>query len=166
MKSMKKTLYPGSFDPITYGHMDVIEQALNIFDKVIIAILVNPKKNNGLFSFEERENLIKKIYENDDRIEVIRMIENKATVDIALDYNCTTLIRGLRNITDFAEEVSLSEVNLLISNNNVHTVAFFANPGKTTISSTNVKVLFNLGKDISKFVHPIVIEAIKNKLKE
>ena len=80
---MKKTLYPGSFDPITYGHMDVIEQALNIFDKVIIAILVNPKKNNGLFSFEERENLIKKIYENDDRIEVIRMKENKATVDIA-----------------------------------------------------------------------------------
>ena len=163
---MKKTLYPGSFDPITYGHMDITQQALNIFDKVIIAISVNPKKNSGLFTFEERANLIKKIYENDDRIEVIQMKETKATVDLALNNGCNTLIRGLRNITDFAEEVSLSEVNLLISDNKVHTVAFFANPGKTTISSTNVKVLFNLGKDISKFVHPVVEDAIKNKLKE
>ena len=163
---MKKTLYPGSFDPITYGHMDITQQALNIFDKVIIAISVNPKKNSGLFTFEERANLIKKIYENDDRIEVIQMKETKATVDLALDNGCNTLIRGLRNITDFAEEVSLSEVNLLISDNKVHTVAFFKNKKKTTISSTNVKVLFNLGKDISKFVHPVVEEAIKNKLKE
>ena len=163
---MKKTLYPGSFDPITYGHMDITQQALNIFDKVIIAISVNPKKNSGLFTFEERANLIKKIYENDDRIEVIQMKETKATVDLALNNGCNTLIRGLRNITDFAEEVNLSEVNLLISDNKVHTVAFLANPGKTTISSTNVKVLFNLGKDISKFVHPVVEDAIKNKLKE
>ena len=122
---MKKTLYPGSFDPITYGHMDITQQALNIFDKVIIAISVNPKKNSGLFTFEERANLIKKIYENDDRIEVIQMKETKATVDLALNNGCNTLIRGLRNITDFAEEVNLSEVNLLISDNKVHTVAFF-----------------------------------------
>ena len=163
---MKKALYPGSFDPITYGHMDVIDQALKIYDKIIVVISVNYKKDNGLFSFEERLNIIKKIYEKDNRIELIQMKEMEATVDLALNNSCDTLIRGLRDLTDFAEERNMAEVNLMISDNRVHTVAFFANPGKTTISSTNVKVLFNLGKDISKFVHPIVENAIKAKFKE
>ena len=160
---MKATLYPGSFDPITYGHIDVISQALKVYDKVIIGVLVNSKKGKGMFSFNERTEIIKKLYENNPNIEVIAVEDNTAAVDVALDNNCDTMIRGLRNLTDFAEEVNLAELNLIISENKVHTVAFFANPGKTTISSTAVKELFNLGKDISYFVPSIVIEKMKKK---
>jgi pantetheine-phosphate adenylyltransferase len=160
---MRTTLYPGSFDPITYGHMDVISQALKVYDKVIIAILVNSSKDKGMFSFNERAEIIKKIYESNPNVEVIAIEDNTAVVDVALNNNCNTMIRGLRDLTDFADELKRSEINLILSQNSVHTVAFFANPAQTTISSTAVKQIFNLGKDISSFVPPIVIEKMKIK---
>lgn len=162
---MKTTLYPGSFDPITYGHMDVIAQTLKIYDKVIIGVLVNSKKGEGMFTFDERAEMIKKLYENNPRIEVISMQDNIAAVDVALNNNCDTMVRGLRDSTDFTDEVKLASLNLMISDNKVHTVAFFANPSKTTISSTMVKELLMLGKDISNFVPPIVESALKNKIR-
>lgn len=160
---MKTTLYPGSFDPITYGHMDVISQALKVYDKVIIAILVNSNKGKGMFSFKERTEIIQKIYENNANVEVIAIEDNTAVVDVALKNNCNTMIRGLRDLTDFADELKRSEINLILSQNHVHTVAFFANPAKTTISSTAVKQIFSLGKDISNFVPSIVEEKMKIK---
>lgn len=162
---MKTTLYPGSFDPITYGHMDVIAQTLKIYDKVIIGVLVNSKKGEGMFTFDERAEMIKKLYENNPRIEVISMQDNIAAVDVALNNNCDTMVRGLRDSTDFTDEVKLASLNLMISDNKVHTVAFFANPSKTTISSTMVKELLMLGKDISNFVPPIVESVLKNKIR-
>lgn len=160
---MKTTLYPGSFDPITYGHMDVINQALKVYDKVIISVLVNSEKDGGMFTFDERVEMIKRIYANNPRIEVISMQDSIAAVDIALNNNCDTMIRGLRDESDFADEVKRATLNLMISDNKVHTVAFFANPTKTTISSTTVKELLRLGKDISHFVPPIVENALKIK---
>lgn len=163
---MKKVLYPGSFDPITYGHMDVVEQALKVFDRVVIAVLKNDKKNGGLFNLEERKALIKKIYEDNPNVEVIAEEQKIAAVDVALINGCESIARGLRDLTDFAEEISLSALNLDISEGKVNTVAFFANPGKVTISSTAVKELFSLNKKISKFVPSVVEEAMKEKARE
>ena len=163
---MKKALYPGSFDPITYGHMDVINQALAIFDKVIVAVMVNSSKNKGLFSMEERKELIEQIYKDNPAVEVIAVSGRVAAVDVALENGCHTMVRGLRDLTDFAAEKQLAEINLIIGNEQVNTVALFANPKNTTISSTSVKELFLLRKNIDNFVHPTVGEAIEEKYKE
>ncbi len=163
---MKKALYPGSFDPITYGHMDVVDQALKIFDKVIIAVMVNSSKNHGMFNLAERKSLIQKIYKDNPNVEVILVDHKVAAVDVAIQNSCYTIVRGLRDLTDFAAEKQLAEINLIIGEQNVNTVALFANPKNTTISSTSVKELFSLGKSIDSFVHPTVNEAIENKAKE
>lgn len=163
---MKKALYPGSFDPITYGHMDVVDQALKIFDKVTIAVMVNSSKNYGMFALEERKELIQEIYKDNANVEVIAIDYKVAAVDIAIQNGCYTMVRGLRDLTDFAAEKQLAEINLIISEQKVNTVALFANPNNTTISSTSVKELFSLGKSIDSFVHPKVKAAIQNKVKE
>ena len=163
---MKKTLYPGSFDPITYGHMDIISQALKIYDEVIVAVLVNSSKKSGMFTLEERVKMIQEIYKNSPNIKVISCDKNIAAVDVAINNDCTTMVRGLRDLTDFADELKLAELNLTISDEKVNTVAFFANPTKTTISSTMVKELTRLNKSIDNFVHPIVKAAINKKLRK
>lgn len=160
---MKKVLYPGSFDPITYGHMDVIDQALLIFDKVVVGVLINGEKSRGMFDINERKRIIEKIYSDNPRVEVVAMEDNVAAVDVALDYGCHTIARGLRDLTDFAKEINLSTINFKISDSKVNTVAFFANPGKVTVSSTMVRELSRLNKDISNYVHPLVKEAIEKK---
>ena len=162
---MKKALYPGSFDPITYGHMDVVEQALKIFDKVIIAVMVNSSKHHGMFTLEERKALIEDIYKDNPNVEVIAIGYKIAAVDAAIQNGCYTMVRGLRDLTDFAAEKQLAEINLIIGEQKVNTVALFANPNNTTISSTSVKELFSLGKSIDRFVHPKVNDAIQNKSK-
>ena len=146
--------------------MDVIEQSLNIYDKVVVAIMVNSKKKGGLFSLEERKELICKIYKDNPKVEVIVVSKKKAAVDIAIENSCSTMVRGLRDLTDFAYEKQLAELNLVISEGKVNTVAFFANPKNTTISSTAVKELFELGKNIEGFVHPVVKAAIESKFCE
>lgn len=161
---MKKALYPASFDPITYGHMDIISQALKIYDKVVIACLVNSSKKSGMFTLEERTKLIKEIYKDNPKVEILTITEDITAVDVALENGCETMIRGLRDLTDFAEELKLSEINLAISEGKVSTVAFFANPSKTTISSSTTKELARYGKNIDNFVHPIVNDAILKKI--
>lgn len=164
---MKAVLYPGSFDPITYGHMDVVEQSLKIFDKVIIAVLVNSKKSGGLFTIDEREALIKDIYKDNPNVEVVAVSKKQAAVNIALENGCTTIVKGLRNVTDYSYEVDQAKINLeVVSKGAVNTIAVFADPDKSMISSTMVKELFELGIGISEFVHPIVEESIKSKYKE
>jgi len=115
---------------------------------------------------EERVNLIKQIYKDNPHVKVISSDDNIAAVDIAINNDCTTMVRGLRDLTDFADELKLAELNLTISDEKVNTVAFFANPTKTTISSTMVKELTRLNKNIDNFVHPIVKNAISKKLRK
>lgn len=161
---MKKVLCPGSFDPITYGHMNVVDQALEIYDKVVIAVLINRNKKSGWFTIEERKQLIEQIYKDNPRVEVV--CSDLAAVDVALNNGCKTMAIGLRDVTDYSYEKYKAEVNFVISEEKVNTIALFANPKNTTISSSLVKELFGLGKSISSFVHPLVEEAIKNKFKE
>lgn len=159
---MSKVLYPGSFDPITKGHMNIIEQASNLFDEVIIAILQNPNKKNSFFTVEERLEIIKELYINFQNIKVIT--GNGAAVDIAMHYECKAIIRGLRGLSDYDYEVQLAQINKDISNNQVNTICLFADKDYQFISSSIVKEVFNLDKDISKYVDNSVKEKMLKKV--
>ena len=153
---MTKVLYPGSFDPLTIGHMNIIKQAYELFDEVIIAVLQNPLKTSGLLTIEERMEIIKNIYQKTNNVKVITA--NGAAVDIALLYECKAIIRGLRSLSDYDYEVKLQQINKEISNNKVNTICLFADKEYQFVSSSMVKEILNLNKDISKYVDPIVKE--------
>ena len=160
---MNKVLYPGSFDPITKGHMNIIDQASNLFDEVIVAILVNPSKKDSMFTLEERLELIKRLYKYNDKVKVIS--GEGAAVDIALLKECKAIVRGLRGLSDYDYEVQLAQVNKDISNDKVNTVCLFADKEFQFISSSMVKEVFNLNKNIDKYVDPIVKRKMLEKRK-
>lgn len=147
---MNKVLYPGSFDPITKGHMNIIEQASQLFDEVVVAVLQNSNKKSGFFTMEERLEIIKELYRNFENVKVIS--GSGAAVDIAILYECKAIIRGLRGLSDYDYEVQLAQINKDISNNKVNTICLFADKDYQFISSSVVKEVFNLDKDISKYV--------------
>lgn len=157
---MTKVLYPGSFDPITKGHMNIIEQASTLFDEVIIAVMQNPLKKSSLFTLDERIKIIKELYKKIDNVSVIS--GNGATVDIALMNECKAIIRGLRSLSDYDYEVQLADVNKDISDGKINTICLFADKEYQFISSSMVKEIFRLDKDISKYVD----EKVKIKMKE
>lgn len=160
---MTKVLYPGSFDPITKGHMNIIEQASNLFDEVIVAVMQNPLKKTGLFTLEERIEIIKELYQKVDNVKVILGIG--ASVDVALLNECKAIIRGFRSLSDYDYEVQLQQINKEISNNMVNTVCLFADKEYQFVSSSMVKEVLNLDKDISKYVDPVVKEKMLIKKK-
>ena len=153
---MTKVLYPGSFDPITKGHMNIVKQASDLFDEVIIAVLQNPLKKSGLFTLEERIEIVKELYKNVSNIKIVS--GSKAAVDIALLYGCKAIIRGLRSLSDYDYEVQLQQINKEISNNQINTICLFADKEYQFVSSSVVKELFNLNKDFSRYVSPLVQE--------
>ena len=153
---MTKVLYPGSFDPITKGHMNIVKQASDLFDEVIIAVLQNPLKKSGLFTLEERIEIVKELYKNVSNIKIVS--GSKAVVDIALLYGCKAIIRGLRSLSDYDYEVQLQQINKEISDNQINTICLFADKEYQFVSSSVVKELFNLDKDFSRYVDPLVQE--------
>ena len=158
---MTKVLYPGSFDPITKGHMNIINQASELFDEVVIAVLQNPMKKSSFFTLEERLEIIKQLYNNVDNIKVIT--GEGAAVDIAILYECKAIVRGLRGLSDYDYEAGLAYINKDISNNKVNTICLFADKDYQFISSSMVKEVFNLNKDTSKYVAPIVKQKMLEK---
>ena len=120
--------------------MNIIEQASNLFDEVVIAVLQNPTKKNGLFTLEERLEMIKELYKKMDNIKVVT--GNGASVDVAILYDCKAIIRGLRSLSDYDYEVQLQQINKDISNNQVNTVCLFADKEYQFISSSVVKEIF------------------------
>ena len=153
---MTKVLYPGSFDPMTKGHMNIVEQASDLFDEVIIAVMQNPLKKSGLFTLEERMEIIKELYQRMNNVRVIS--GSGAAVDIALLNECKAIIRGLRSLSDYDYEVQLQQMNKEISGNKVNTICLFADKEYQFVSSSMVKEVLNLDKDISRYVDPIVRE--------
>ena len=160
---MTKVLYPGSFDPITKGHMNIIEQASKLFDEVVVAVLQNLGKGNGLFSIEERFAIIEKLYERMENVKVVT--GNGAAVDVAMLHECKAIIRGLRGLSDYDYEVQLAHINKDISNGEVNTVCLFADSEYQFISSSVVREVWKLDKDVSKYVDPIVEEQLVLKRK-
>lgn len=153
---MTKVLYPGSFDPITKGHMNIVKQASDLFDEVIIAVLQNPLKKSGLFTLEERIEIVKELYKNVSNIKIVS--GSGAAVDIALLHGCKAIIRGLRSLSDYDYEVQLQQINKEISDNQINTICLFADKEYQFVSSSVVKELFNLDKDFSRYVDPLVQE--------
>lgn len=161
---MTKVLYPGSFDPITKGHMNIIEQASKLFDEVVIAVMQNSMKKESFFNLEERVEIIKELYHDMNNIKVV--LGSGASVDTAIAHDCKAIIRGLRSLSDYDYEVQLQQINKDISNNQVNTICLFADKEYQFISSSVVKEVFELDKDISKYVVPLVEEKMlmkKNK---
>lgn len=152
----KRVLYPGSFDPITRGHMNIVKQASELFDEVVIAVMQNPLKKNSFFTLEERVEIIKELYQKVNNVKVI--LGSGAAVDVALINECRAIIRGLRSLSDYDYEVQLQQMNKEISNNMINTVCLFADKEYQFVSSSMVKEVFSLDKDISKYVDPIVME--------
>ncbi len=151
---MTKVLYPGSFDPITKGHMNIIEQASDLFDEVVVTVMQNPSKKEGMFTLEERMEIIKELYHRMNNIKVIAA--TGAAVDVAMLNECKAIIRGLRSLSDYDYEVQLQQINKEISNNKVNTVCLFADKEYQFVSSSMVKEVFKLDKDISNYVDPVV----------
>lgn len=151
---MTRVLYPGSFDPITKGHMNIVAQASELFDEVLIAVMLNPNKKSGFFTIEERVELIKEIYKKINNVKVIAA--TGAAVDVALLNECKAIVRGLRSLSDYDSEVQMQQINKEISNNKVNTVCLFADKDYQFVSSSVVKEVFGLGKSISPYVDPIV----------
>ena len=161
---MTKVLYPGSFDPITKGHMNIIEQASDLFDEVVVAVMQNPSKKEGMFTLEERMEIIKELYYRMNNIKVITA--TGAAVDVAVLNECKAIIRGLRSLSDYDYEVQLQQINKDISNNKVNTVCLFADKEFQFISSSMVKEVFKLDKDISNYVDNTVKEKMLIKRSE
>lgn len=158
---MTKVLYPGSFDPMTKGHMNIVEQTSLLFDEVIIAVMQNPLKKTSLFSLEERIEIINELYNKINNVKVI--IGSGAAVDVAYIHDCQAIIRGLRSLSDYDYEVQLQQINKEISNGKINTICLFADKEYQFVSSSMVKEVFNLDKNISKYVDPIVEEKMKIK---
>lgn len=159
---MTKVLYPGSFDPITKGHMNIVEQACALFDEVIIAIMHNPAKKSGMFDVEERKQMIEELYKDRPNVKVV--CGTGASVDLAIENNCKALIRGLRSLSDYDYEVEMQQINKEISKGKVNTLCLFADKDYQFVSSSMVKEVLGLNKDISKYVEPLVIEKMKEKM--
>lgn len=158
---MKSVLYPGSFDPITKGHENVIMQATSLFDEVVIAVMKNASKKNPLFTIEERMRLIEEIFKDNNQIKVVS--GEGASVRIAELYKCKALIRGLRGVTDFDYEIQLSTINRRLSNEKINTVCLFPSPDVQHISSSVAKELFFLDENIDDYVNPVVKKAMQKK---
>ena len=158
---MRVAIYPGSFDPITYGHMDIIERGCGLFDKVVVAIARSDSKN-PMFSLEDRINLAESIYEDNDKVEMVGF-PRKLTVDLAKDYNACAIIRGLRAVSDFEYEFQLATMNRSLAPD-IESIFLTPKESLIYVSSSLIKEISDLKGDVSKFVHPKVEQALKAKL--
>ena len=157
-------IYPGTFDPITYGHIDVIRKALKIVDKVIIAVSVNTNKNY-LFDIDERLNIINKALFNDlkmkkNKIKVVSF--NSLTTDLCKKLNSKIILRGLRAVSDFEYEFQLAGMNRKL-NSKIETVFLMSDLENQIISSKFVKEIIELGGDVRKFTTKSTVKALREK---
>ncbi len=159
---IKTAIYPGSFDPITLGHFDVLKTAACIFDKVVIAVLKNTKKSCYL-TIDERIMLIKETVKDIDNIEVDYF--EGLTIDFAKKMNAEVIIRGLRAVSDFEYEMQLSQNNRALDSS-INTVFLITKPKYNFISSSFVKEIHMMSGDISKFVPKCVCDYLKDKNKK
>ena len=158
---MKIGIYPGSFDPVTFGHLDIIERGAKIVDKLIIGVLTNNAKT-PLFSSEERVRMINNLTKHLDNVEAKAF--DGLTVDFAHAEGATVIVRGLRAVTDFEYELQLAQTNKVIAPD-IDTIFLTTNLKYSYLSSSTVKEIASFGGDIHEFVSPEVQDRMKGKFK-
>ncbi|MBR2435310.1 MAG: pantetheine-phosphate adenylyltransferase [Lentisphaeria bacterium] len=156
---MRTVLYPGSFDPVTNGHYDVVRRAASLFDKLVILVAVNGEKS-PLFSFGERVELLKEVTKDIPNVEVLSY--QGLLVDALAKFDACAVIRGLRAVSDFEYEFQMALMNREL-NKNCETVFMMPSPEYSFVSSRLIKEIARCGGDISTFVPDCVARAIHNK---
>ena len=159
---MRVAVYPGSFDPITNGHLDIIKRASKLFDKLIVLVSVNSKKKYVL-SLKERQDIVSKVIEGIENVEVAS--SNLLTLDFAQSVGASAIIRGVRSHKDFDSEMELFQFNHTI-NKDIETILLFPSANNLFLSSSSIKELIMFNSSIDNYVPSIVKDEIFNKLKE
>ncbi len=156
---MKTVLFPGSFDPVTNGHIDVVKRALTLFDRVIVAVSSNERKC-ALFSLEERGELLRSVFKDFPQVETASF--EGLLVNAVKKHKATGVIRGLRAISDFEYEFQMAMMNRELDCG-FETIFLMASPAYSFVSSRMIKEIVRLGGDVSAFVPPEVVRALKAK---
>lgn len=157
---MRKGLYSGSFDPVTNGHLDILQQAFALFDEVVLAIGVHPRKP-GLFSFDERVALLREsLAEGEARVSIMSF--SGLVVDVAREVGASAIVRGLRDGTDFDYEMQMAGMNGRMAPD-IPTVFLPASPASRPITATLVRQIGAMDGDVSGFVPEAVVHALKRK---
>lgn len=157
---MKIAIYPGSFDPMTFGHLDIIERSSKMVDKLYVSVLINSAKN-PLFSIDERVSMIKEMTSHLPNVEVTAF--DGLLVDYAKKMNASIIVRGLRAVTDFEYELQIAQTNRIV-NPQVDTIFLTTSLEYSYLSSTIVKEVASYAGDISQFVPEPIAEAVYSKL--
>jgi pantetheine-phosphate adenylyltransferase len=156
---MTDAMYPGTFDPITNGHYDLVRRARRIFDRVVVAIAANPNKA-PMFTLDERVSMARRVLAGIDGVEVLGY--EGLTVEFARAHDLPVMLRGLRAVSDFEFEFQLANMSRQLSPD-VETVFLTPTEDLTFISSSMVREIATLGGDVSKFVHPFVHAELKKR---
>jgi pantetheine-phosphate adenylyltransferase len=158
---MKKVIYPGTFDPVTYGHIDIVKRAVDLFDEVIVTVAINPTKNQ-LFSTAERVMMLEESLTNYKRVNIDSF--DGLVVEHAKHVGATGIIRGLRQISDFEFEFQMALMNRKLAGD-ITTIFLMPHEKYTYLNSTVIRNLASLHADVSDFVPPNVHDALKKKFK-
>ncbi len=158
---MSKAIYPGSFDPITNGHLDIIKRASKVFDKIVVAIMYNPNKKMT-FSIEERIELIKECTKDIDNIEIIT--DDGLTINLAKKIGANVIVRGIRAVVDYEYELQIATTNMVLDKN-IETLFFAARSEYSFLSSSVAKEIAMHGGDISKFIPIEIKDKVTQKFK-
>ena len=158
---MSKAIYPGTFDPITEGHVDVIRRAAKTFDEVYVAVMQN-KTKVCTYTLEERLKFIRKCTRNIKNVHVVS--DDGLTVDLAKKLGCSVIIRGIRAVTDYEYELAQATANTML-NDKVETYLMVAKPELSFISSSIVKEMAYFGGDITKYIPKVIYDDVIKKLK-
>jgi pantetheine-phosphate adenylyltransferase len=156
---MKKVIYPGTFDPVTNGHIDIVRRAVNLFDQVVVTVAVNPSKK-PLFTTEERVEMLKESLKEFDKV-IVDFFDG-LTVDHAKQVGAIGIIRGLRQISDFEFEFQMALMNRKLAGD-ITTIFLMPHERYTYLNSTVIRNLASLKADVSNFVPPNVVEALLKK---
>lgn len=159
---MTRAIYPGSFDPVTLGHLDIIKRASKIFDELIVGVLNNNSKS-PLFSVEKRVKMLNDVVKDLPNVKVMSF--EGLLVDFARKVDAQIIVRGLRAVTDFEYELQMSQTNTVL-NENVDTIFFTTSLEYAYLSSSTVREVAYFGADISKFVPESVVQQVYDKFKE
>ena len=160
---MKRAIYPGSFDPVTLGHLNIIKRAAAIFDELIVLVCVNSSKNSGMFSPEERVELLQKVTDHLPNVKVDCC--TGLVADYAKKNRAKVLVKGLRAVSDYESEIQLAMVNAKLYSK-LDTVFLHSSPKYAYLSSTVVKEMARYGADLADFVPRQIIADVERKATE